>query len=107
MSIKVPFKLVIDEKACTLCLRCVQVCPNLAMLVQNNRIRVLEERCSACMACAKVCPVAAIKFLLEDGTSIAVRDAGVEYEWTIKLLKSKVRIKTPKQKAALGQFDRQ
>jgi len=97
MSLKAPFKLVIDADKCSKCLRCIRICPNLALILEEGDIRVLEWRCTGCMACAKSCPASAISFELEEGI-ITVKDIGDKYEWHVELRKNLVlKFDAPKQ----------
>lgn len=52
---------VVDEKACTLCGKCAEVCNFNALVALPEKIMVLREMCHSCGACAYLCPERAIK----------------------------------------------
>lgn len=47
---------------CVLCGKCVDICPNGALLLNEaeNRVTVDDERCSDCLACVDACPTSAM-----------------------------------------------
>ncbi len=49
-----------EQKACTLCGKCVSVCRFKAILKLGDRIMVLPELCHSCFACSELCPVSAL-----------------------------------------------
>ena len=53
----------VDEKACTLCLACVTVCPGKALLDGHDlpQLRFLEANCVQCGLCTRACPEDAIR----------------------------------------------
>ena len=59
---------VIDLKACIHCLRCWVYCPDVAIIVEEGRVRGVDDvHCKGCAICAAVCPpkVAAIRMIPE------------------------------------------
>jgi ferredoxin len=50
----------IDEDACTGCGKCIEVCPPLAIHLEDGKARIEEEFCEECGFCAAACPVSAI-----------------------------------------------
>jgi ferredoxin len=52
----------VDEKACTLCLSCVTVCPGRALQDGHDRpqLRFIEANCLQCGMCTRACPEDAI-----------------------------------------------
>lgn len=48
-----------NYKLCTLCSKCISVCPTDAIKKDNNRIITNKNACIPCYACIKVCPVEA------------------------------------------------
>lgn len=55
----------IDEKACTGCSHCMDVCPTEAIRVRAGKAVIFENRCVDCGECYKACPVKAI-FIEQD-----------------------------------------
>jgi len=53
---------IIDHKRCTLCRRCVTVCPKRVLVVEGKRIKTVEEECILCSHCYSVCRYGAIRF---------------------------------------------
>lgn len=49
----------IDKKKCQNCFKCLEVCPQNAIL-ENNSLEVIEKFCIGCMKCQKVCNFGAI-----------------------------------------------
>jgi electron transfer flavoprotein alpha subunit len=59
-------KLIIDEKTCTGCGACLEVCPYDALSLEND-LAVVNEKCTFCGACVEdVCPVDAITLEKEE-----------------------------------------
>jgi 2-oxoglutarate ferredoxin oxidoreductase subunit delta len=53
----------IDEKLCTGCGSCVQICPR-KILVMDEVCRVIDEtRCDRYRGCERVCPTGAIRII--------------------------------------------
>ncbi|MBN1496347.1 MAG: nitroreductase family protein [Spirochaetes bacterium] len=53
---------IIDHDRCTLCGRCVDICPKKVIAVRDGSIVLTEEECMLCSHCYAVCPVEAIRF---------------------------------------------
>lgn len=51
---------VIDERLCTSCGACIEVCPPRALVLDQKTARLEEEFCEECGFCAAECPVGAI-----------------------------------------------
>ena len=51
---------IIDNDACTGCGSCLEVCPPLAIVLQNEKAVIEAEFCEECGFCAAECPVGAI-----------------------------------------------
>jgi len=49
-----------DQEKCTLCLKCVRICPGNAFCHKNKRIYFQPEKCIGCGECIAVCPSQAI-----------------------------------------------
>lgn len=63
----------VDEKACTHCGLCQEVCEYNAIAVLKKRVMVFPELCHGCGACSLLCPEKAIK---EVGKGIGVVELG-------------------------------
>lgn len=59
-------RLAIREELCTLCGKCVEVCPRDALVLEGNRVRAYDERCILCRQCVKSCPTDAIELGFKD-----------------------------------------
>ena len=70
---------------CTLCGKCIDVCPNGAHQIQNGEKVYLRDRCEACGACAAACPSGA---LATEGYEISAGEVLVEIEKDINFYKS-------------------
>ncbi|HOQ12812.1 MAG TPA: nitroreductase family protein [Spirochaetota bacterium] len=53
---------IIDEKKCTLCGRCVFVCPKEVLSIENKKLIVNENDCMLCSHCYDVCKFNAVSF---------------------------------------------
>ncbi len=53
---------IIDNSKCTLCIKCVEVCPKEILSVQNNEIVIVNDGCILCSHCYCVCKFNAIHF---------------------------------------------
>jgi Pyruvate/2-oxoacid:ferredoxin oxidoreductase delta subunit len=51
---------VVDEKACTGCKRCIEVCPPRAIDLREGTAHIDEEFCEECGLCAAECKAQAI-----------------------------------------------
>jgi MinD superfamily P-loop ATPase len=63
----------IDPKKCTMCggliqPLCIEICPDLAIRVQDGRAVVTEFLCEDCNECGVVCPDKAIKCTVDKVT---------------------------------------
>ncbi|UCE61046.1 MAG: 4Fe-4S binding protein [Phycisphaerales bacterium] len=54
---------VVDEEACTPCGACHAACPEEAIRLGDDSVRVLAEVCCGCGACVDVCPSGAIRMV--------------------------------------------
>ncbi len=52
---------IIDKTKCTGCTKCAEVCPPLAIVVEDKKARIEEEFCEECGFCAAGCPAGAIR----------------------------------------------
>ncbi len=57
--------LYVDEKRCSGCGRCVDVCPAEAITIQDNTATINQNLCAECEACAAACPEGAILTVTE------------------------------------------
>jgi nitroreductase/NAD-dependent dihydropyrimidine dehydrogenase PreA subunit len=53
---------IIDHEACTLCKRCVLICPQRILALENKTIITTENECMLCTHCYTVCRYGAIRF---------------------------------------------
>ncbi|MFW5746583.1 MAG: DUF362 domain-containing protein [Nanoarchaeota archaeon] len=49
-----------DHATCILCRRCIKICPNEVISVQDKKLRFDYSRCIHCFCCHEICPVDAI-----------------------------------------------
>jgi len=63
----------VDEKRCTYCGKCAEVCAYHAIAVLGKHVLVFPELCHGCGACAYLCPEEAIS---EEGKQIGVMEWG-------------------------------
>jgi nitroreductase/ferredoxin len=59
IMIKIPQ---IDHDACTLCRRCIEVCPKKVLVLSGEKISVTVDECMLCSHCYSVCHYNAIRF---------------------------------------------
>jgi len=59
-------RLTIKEELCTLCGKCVEVCPRGALVLEGGKIRAYDERCILCRQCIRSCPADAIELGFKD-----------------------------------------
>jgi len=53
---------IIDSKKCTVCGVCVDICPELALEVEDGQISLASPKaCTYCGACEENCPVGAVR----------------------------------------------
>jgi Fe-S-cluster-containing hydrogenase component 2 len=57
--------LYVDEKRCSGCGKCVEVCPAGAIAIRQGTAIINQERCSQCEACFHACPEQAILYVSE------------------------------------------
>ncbi|MBE0478785.1 DUF362 domain-containing protein [Candidatus Aerophobetes bacterium] len=50
-----------NKEKCTLCLRCVKICPGAAFYEKTKQVYYQKEKCIGCGECISVCPSEAIK----------------------------------------------
>ncbi len=53
---------IIDKDKCTLCRKCVDICPKEILSLQNNEIVIVQDGCILCSHCYCVCKFDAIRF---------------------------------------------
>jgi len=63
----------VDEKLCTYCGRCAEVCAYNALAVVKDAVLIFSELCHGCGACCLLCPETAIK---ETGKRVGVLESG-------------------------------
>jgi len=54
-------KAVINEKKCTACSKCAQICPQNAVIKNGSHFFINEKKCIGCGKCIKICPNNAVK----------------------------------------------
>lgn len=78
-SVSIPIPSV-DEKKCTFCGKCAEVCAYHAIAVLGNKVLVFPELCHGCGACSYLCPESAIS---EEGKEVGIvefgKSAGIEF----------------------------
>ncbi|MFQ5405618.1 MAG: ferredoxin family protein [Candidatus Micrarchaeia archaeon] len=83
---------VIDSNKCTLCAKCVNLCPGNLLYFENAEGRVVritsDAECWDCMVCVKVCPVQAIKTklpfqLANRGATLLPKVLDGKIQWTL------------------------
>jgi Fe-S-cluster-containing hydrogenase component 2 len=65
--------LYVDEKRCSACGKCVEVCPAGAIVISQGTAIIDQERCTQCEACFHACPEQAI-LSVSDRSLVAERD---------------------------------
>lgn len=84
VSIPIPH---IDEKKCTYCGKCAEVCAYNAIAVIKEKVLIFPELCHGCGACSYLCPEGAIS---EVGREIGVVEVGQSKE--IEFIQGKLTI---------------
>jgi pyruvate formate lyase activating enzyme len=56
-------ELMINHKKCLACESCVNICPNLAIVLNESVITIALDRCNLCLQCIEVCPETAIELV--------------------------------------------
>ncbi|MBI5375189.1 MAG: 4Fe-4S binding protein [Candidatus Schekmanbacteria bacterium] len=51
----------VDQEACTRCGKCIEACPDDAILIKHDKLKINRRSCVICGACVEACPVGAIK----------------------------------------------
>lgn len=51
----------IDHETCNQCGKCIEACPDDALLIKHGKLRLNSRACVICGACIEACPVGAIK----------------------------------------------
>jgi NAD-dependent dihydropyrimidine dehydrogenase PreA subunit len=65
--------LVLNEKACTGCGDCIEVCPHAVFELADDKVRIRSrESCMECGACMRNCPYGAIRVKVGVGCAAAV-----------------------------------
>lgn len=59
-------RLTVKEELCTLCGKCVEVCPREALVLESGKIKAYDERCILCRQCIRSCPADAIELGFKD-----------------------------------------
>jgi ferredoxin len=60
-----PFRLRVQNHACTRCRACVSVCKTHAMEIVDNEIKIDPTECILCLACREVCPQSGLDVLIK------------------------------------------
>ncbi|NPA62073.1 MAG: dihydromethanopterin reductase (acceptor) [Methanococci archaeon] len=90
---KLPYS--IDKKKCICCLKCVEACPNGAIILRGKFPEIVLSKCLGCGECKRACPNGAII----EGKEIKMRVRKVDAENTKRLmeLEDVVVLKHPKE----------
>lgn len=90
-------KISIDRNSCTLCGKCINVCPRKVFSITSNNIEVDESKCMLCKQCVKVCDYEAInlgwydnKYMLYIETTGALTPERIFSE-ALKIIANKLR----------------
>ena len=67
---------VLDERKCSGCGDCVQVCAVEALALEDGVVKVSEEECIDCGACIDECPTGALSLDEESRSANAAHDLG-------------------------------
>lgn len=52
--------LTIDKSKCNLCIKCLDICPSGAIIIDNDNLCINQEKCNKCAYCIEICPLKAI-----------------------------------------------
>jgi ferredoxin len=55
-------KPVIDKKKCTVCGKCVAICPKEVLYIENREVKLYNNECMLCSHCYDVCKFNAVSF---------------------------------------------
>jgi len=47
----------INTHECLVCGGCIDLCPKMAILMIDDKVRIDSEKCGECKICVEVCPV--------------------------------------------------
>jgi Fe-S-cluster-containing hydrogenase component 2 len=50
----------VDTEKCIGCSACIDLCASDAIVMEDNKARILEDKCCNCRVCERECPVEAI-----------------------------------------------
>ncbi len=50
----------VNPELCTNCGACIEICPANAIVIENDKAKIIENKCRGCYACQNVCPADAI-----------------------------------------------
>lgn len=50
----------IDDRVCLVCAGCLALCPELALEIVRNKVRVNDAQCTGCCLCVDFCPMLAL-----------------------------------------------
>jgi nitroreductase/NAD-dependent dihydropyrimidine dehydrogenase PreA subunit len=64
---------IIDHETCTRCKRCVSICPQRILMLEQGAIKTIEQECMLCSHCYTVCRYGAIRFDPEALTAITMK----------------------------------
>ncbi|XRO76290.1 dihydromethanopterin reductase (acceptor) [Methanocaldococcus sp. 10A] len=79
VTTKLPYS--IDKEKCKLCLKCIKVCPNGAIIKRDNFVEIYLPKCVGCGNCKEICQYNAII----EGKEIKMRVRKIDAENTKKL----------------------
>lgn len=51
---------VFDDNKCIHCRKCIEICPAIALAMEERQVRIDQSRCIRCYCCHEICPVEAI-----------------------------------------------
>lgn len=60
------FRPVIDDKKCTRCYLCWKYCPDVAIEIEAEKVKINYDFCKGCGLCAEDCPKKAITMVMEE-----------------------------------------